>query len=203
MATNVDKKLIPSDIEVEGNTDIEVSLPGDDFDMEIVEEVETDGSVIVDFDPEATASEGEDGHGENIADLLDDEVLNSIGSELVGAYTDDRRTRAPWEKAYTKGISLLGLNIEERSQPWAGASGVFHPYQCTEVMTEYRGEHEQALFHLAIGGSIFKKVYFDHALNRYTSKFVMADDFVVSYGTTDLISCPRATHIMKMWPNDL
>tara|TARA_R110000765_G_scaffold93980_2_gene177193 strand:+ start:289 stop:2967 length:2679 start_codon:yes stop_codon:yes gene_type:complete len=251
MATNVDKKLIPSELDVEGNTDIEVALPGDDFDMEIVEEVEADGSVIVDFDPEATLAETEDGHGENIADLLDDEVLNTIGSELVSDYKDDRNTRAPWEKAYTKGVSLLGLNIEDRSQPWAGASGVFHPilteavvkfqaeamtetfpaagpvltrtigkadpeldkramrvqrdmnYQCTEVMTEYRNEHEQALFHLAIGGSIFKKVYFDHALNRYTSKFVMADDFVVSYGTTDLVSCPRATHIMKMWPNDL
>ena len=251
MATNVDKTLVPSDIEVEANTDVEVALPGDDFDMEIVEEVEQDGSILVDFDPEATMYESEEGHGENIADLLEDEVLNAIGSELVGAYTDDRRTRAPWEKAYTKGVSLLGLNIEDRSQPWAGASGVFHPilteavvkfqaeamnetfpaagpvltrvvgkpsqeldersmrvqrdmnYQCTEVMTEYRGEHEQALFHLAIGGSIFKKVYFDHALNRYTSKFVMADDFVVSYGTTDLISCPRATHVMKMWPNDL
>jgi hypothetical protein len=251
MATNVDKQLVPSELDVEGNTDVEVSLPGDDFDMEIVEEVEQDGSVIVDFDPEDGSYEGEDDHGSNLAEQLDDEVLNSIGSELVSIYQDDRRTRAPWEKAYTKGISLLGLNIEDRSQPWAGASGVFHPilteavikfqaeamnetfpaagpvltrtigksspeleeralrvqrdmnYQCTEVMTEYRGEHEQALFHLAIGGSIFKKVYFDHALNRYTSKFIMADDFVVSYGTTDLSSCPRSTHIMKMWPNDL
>ena len=251
MATNVDKTLIPSDIEVEASADVEVSLPGDDFDMEIVEEVEQDGSVIVDFDPQATLAEGEDDHGQNLAELLDDEILNSIGSELVSAYQDDHRTRDPWEKAYTKGISLLGLNIEDRTQPWSGASGVFHPilteavvkfqaeamtetfpaagpvltrtigkadpevdkramrvqrdmnYQCTEVMTEYRGEHEQALFHLAIGGSIFKKVYFDHALNRYTSKFVMADDFIVSYGTTDLDSCPRATHVMKMWPNDL
>ena len=235
MATNVDKQLVPSELDVEGNTDVEVSLPGDDFDMEIVEEVEQDGSVIVDFDPEDGSYEGPDNHGSNLAEQLDDEVLNSIGSELVSIYQDDRRTRAPWEKAYTKGISLLGLNIEDRSQPWAGASGVFHPilteavikfqaeltrtigksspeleeralrvqrdmnYQCTEVMTEYRGEHEQALFHLAIGGSIFKKVYFDHALNRYTSKFIMADDFVVSYGTTDLSSCPRSTHIMKMW----
>ena len=97
MATNVDKTLVPSDIEVEANTDVEVSLPGDDFDMEIVEEVEQDGSVVVDFDPEATLAEREDGHGENIADLLDDELLNSIGSELVAAYQDDRRTRDPWE----------------------------------------------------------------------------------------------------------
>ena len=70
MATNVDKTLIPSDIEVEASTDIEVSLPGDDFDMEIVEEVEQDGSVIVDFDPQATLAEGEDDHGAKFSGII-------------------------------------------------------------------------------------------------------------------------------------
>lgn len=252
MATNIDKALSPSDITVEEGPEIELEPLGEELEYELAEEeMNDDGSVVIDFDPTADEVAPDSDHGANLAEYLSDEVLQGISSELVQAYKDDRETREPWEKAYIKGISLMGLNIESRQQPWAGASGVFHPilteavikfqadamnetfpaagpvmtriagkvdrekekqakrvrrdmnYQCTEVMTEYRQEHEQALFHLAIGGSIFKKVYFDPARGRQTSRFVMADDFVVSYGTTDLQSCNRMTHVMKTYPNDL
>jgi hypothetical protein len=252
----VEKALIPSDLDIEGN-DLEIELSPEELDLSeeelagIGEEEQEDGSVVIDFDPTgADMSDGGD-HDANLAEALDDKELTAISSELSEAYAADKLSREPWEKSYMKGITLLGLQIEERSQPWAGASGVFHPilteavvkfqadamletfpasgpvltrvagkstrekdkqakrvqhdmnYQCTEVMTEYRGEHEQALFHLAIAGSIFKKVYQDTTLGRQTSRFVMADDFVVGYGTTDLLSCPRMTHVMKMYPNDL
>jgi|TARA_R110000868_G_scaffold99250_4_gene273247 hypothetical protein len=252
MATNIDKALNPNDLLVEEGPEIELEPLGEELEYELAEEeMNEDGSVVVDFDPNGDEEGGEDEHSENLADKLTDEVLTGISDELVQAYKDDRETRDPWEKAYIKGISLMGLNIENRSQPWAGASGVFHPilteavikfqadamnetfpasgpvmtriagkadrerekqskrvrkdmnYQCTEIMTEYRQEHEQALFHLAIGGSIFKKVYFDPALGRQVARFIMADDFVVNYGTTDLTSCNRMTHVMKMYPNDL
>ena len=251
MAINVDKKLTPFDIEVEDGPELELDLTGDDVEYEVVgEEMQEDGGVVVDFAP----GEGEDenvDHDRNLAEVMDDQDLVTLATELVQAYKDDRETRKPWEAAYIKGISLLGLQIEDRQQPWAGAAGVFHPllteavikfqadamhetfpaagpvltkvagkvsrekeaqakrvrvdmnYQCTEVMTEYRDEHEQALFHLGIAGSIFKKVYYSPTLGRYTSQFVMADDFVVAYGTTDLKTCPRATHVMKMSKNDI
>jgi hypothetical protein len=252
MASNVDKLLEPVDLDIEGSDAVTVELPGEDeVDYELVTEEETgDGGVVVDFEPAIAAAENVP-FDANLAEHVDDTILNKISSELVQAYKDDKLSRAPWEKAYTQGLRLLGLKIEERTQPWAGASGVFHPimteavikfqadamtetfpaggpvltkivgkadrerekqakrvrhdmnYQCTEVMTEYRNEHEQALFHTAIAGSTFKKVYYDHTLGRQTSRFVMADDFIVAYGTTDLVTCPRSTHLLKEYPNDL
>jgi hypothetical protein len=76
-------------------------------------------------------------------------------------------------------------------------------YQVTEVMTEYRSEHENMLFALPLAGSAFKKVYYDMDLERCTSVFVPAEDMVVSYGASDLESCPRYTHIMKKTKNEV
>ena len=67
-------------------------------------------------------------------------------------------------------------------------------YLLTEDMTEYRDEMEQMLFRLPLAGSAFKKVYYDPIMERPCSMFVPAEDFVVSYGASDLMSCPRYTH---------
>tara|TARA_R110002124_G_scaffold134263_2_gene296978 strand:+ start:1 stop:2295 length:2295 start_codon:yes stop_codon:yes gene_type:complete len=182
---------------------------------------------------------------------MDEADLESLSSELISQYTSDRGSRKQWETTYTKGLKLLGLEIEERSQPWAGACGVFHPvltesvirfqahsimetfpaagpvrtqilgkidakveaqaqrvqeemnYQITEVMTNYRSEHEQMLFHLPLAGSAFKKVYYDPDMDRADSVFVPAEDLVVSYGASDLKTCSRFTHVMKKSQNEV
>jgi hypothetical protein len=249
---SIDKALAPSDLTIEDGEAIEIDLPLPDEDIVADEEVQDDGSVVIDFDPSNPTQDAEESDfGANLANELGDQELVLLAGELLQHYDDDKKTREPWEKAYTKGLKLLGLNIEDRSEPWAGASGVFHPilteavvkfqadamtetfpaggpvltkvmgkmtrdkekqaarvrrdmnYHCTEVLTEYRGEHEQALFHLGIAGSVFKKVYQDTTRGRPTSRFIMADDLVVAYGTTDLETCPRITHRMRMQPNEL
>ena len=70
-------------------------------------------------------------------------------------------------------------------------------------MTEYRSETEKMLFSLPLAGSAFRKVYFDPNMGRPCSMFVPAEDFVVSYGAADLITCERATHIMKRTSNEV
>jgi hypothetical protein len=70
-------------------------------------------------------------------------------------------------------------------------------YQITEVMTEYRTEHERALFNLALAGSVFKKVYFDPNLDRQVSITVPAEDVIVPWGATDLGNAERVTHVMR------
>jgi len=70
-------------------------------------------------------------------------------------------------------------------------------YQLTEVMVEYRTEHERALFNLALAGSVFKKVYFDPSLNRQVSITVPAEDVIVPWGATDLHTAERVTHVMR------
>lgn len=187
----------------------------------------------------------------NLADFLDDSTLATISEQLVDDFQSDKQSRKDWEKTYSDGLKLLGLKIEERSEPWAGACGVFHPmlseavvrfqadsimetfpptgpvktqiigkltkekeqaagrvkddmnYQLTEKMPEYRAEHERMLWSLALAGSAFKKVYFDPSLGRQVAVFVPAEDFVISYGASDLQTCSRYTHVMRKTENEV
>ena len=70
-------------------------------------------------------------------------------------------------------------------------------WQLTENMPEFRPEHERMLFSLPAAGSAFKKVYRDSALDRQTSVFVSAEDIILPYGTSELLTCPRITHRMR------
>jgi len=76
-------------------------------------------------------------------------------------------------------------------------------YQLTEVMKEYRAEHEKMLWNLPIAGSAFKKVYFDPTKGRQISLFVPAEDVVLPYGVSDISMCERITHRMRKTKNEL
>ena len=216
-------------------------------DIEI--ELEDDGSAVVDFMPEEQTPET--GFQDNLAEYLDEISLGKLSSDLIGLYEEDKESRSEWYNAFAKGLDLLGIKQEERTQPFEGASGVNHPllseavtqfqsqaykellpaggpvtvqtigddneevtkqaqrvkefmnYQITHVMEEYDPEMDSLLFYLPLSGSAFKKIYFDTMLNRAVSHFVKAEDFIVSYATTDLFNSPRHTHVMTMTENDL
>lgn len=76
-------------------------------------------------------------------------------------------------------------------------------YQLTERMVEYRSEHEKMLWNLPATGSAFKKVYFDPNIGRQVSMFVPAEDILLPYGTSNIDSCHRVTHVMRKTKNDL
>jgi hypothetical protein len=212
--------------------------------------LDDDGGMIIDFDPNASELMGVE-HGSNLAEYMDERDLASLASELVAQFDADRNSRADWEETYVRGLDLLGLKFEDRSTPWEGACGVFHPmlseavirfqaqtiqeiypasgpvkttivgkitddktkqahrvqnylnYLITQRMTEYRTETEKLLFSLPIAGSAFRKVYFDPSMGRPCAMFVPAEDFVVSYGASDLSTCERATHVMKKTSNEI
>ena len=79
----------------------------------------------------------------------------------------------------------------------------FMNYEIVHVMQEYDEDLDQMLFYLPLAGSAFKKVYYDENLQRPVSKFVAPEDLIVPYYTTDLESCPRITHVIKMPDNDV
>jgi hypothetical protein len=101
-------------------------------------DTQEDGSVVIDFDPREEIAEDE-GHSANLAEVLDDDYLEEIAAELIDLYEEDRESRSEWEEVYTKGISLLGLKIEERDEPFAGASGVHHPI-LAEAVTQFQSQ---------------------------------------------------------------
>ena len=80
----------------------------------------------MDFRSESEIHE-EDCFDANLAEFMEDSELSSLASDLVGSYLSDKTSRKDWEDSYVKGLSQLGLKIEDRSEPWEGACGVTHP----------------------------------------------------------------------------
>jgi hypothetical protein len=210
--------------------------------------------VRVDVDQEETEKEEEafeSNHYSNLAEELDEKQVRSVGKDLIKAYEDDKSSRKQWEDQYSKGLKMLGVVVEDRNDPFPGASGVHHPllaeaatqfqaraiaemfpsggpvktqimgrtsdkkieqaqriqdfmnYQVTNQITDYFNELDQMLFFLALSGSAFKKIYFDNTLDRICSKFVPAEEFVISYNNTDLETADRYTQVMKISNNEL
>ena len=144
----VAKTLTPMDILVEEAPELEApDVETVELDEENVTTTPTeDGGVVIEFglpDDEGEAREVD--HGENIAELLDDSDLAGMASELIDDFTNDKNSRREWAMAYVKGLDLLGLKIEERSQPWQGASGVFHP-MLTESVVRFQAQAMGELF---------------------------------------------------------
>ena len=187
----------------------------------------------------------------NLADFMSDSALDSLGGELVADFDKDINDRKDWIRTYVEGLKLLGLKYEERTEPWNGACGVFHPmltesvvrfqsegimetfpaagpvktqilgkdtplkeeasarvredmnYQLTEVMVEYRPEHEKLLWNLPLSGSAFKKVYYDPSIGRQVAMFIPAEDIVVPYGASNLERAERVTHVMRKTENEI
>ena len=103
--------------------------------VEMVEE--EDGSVTVDFDPNAASPEGGDEHYANLAEFLPDDVLGELGSDLTQKYMDYNMSRKDWEKTYTQGLDLLGFKYDMRTEPFQGASGATHPV-LAEAVTQFQ-----------------------------------------------------------------
>jgi|TARA_B100001093_G_scaffold442635_1_gene444478 hypothetical protein len=103
-----------------------------------------DGGMIIDFDPESENSI-ESGFNSNLADLMSEDDLNVLGGDLISQYQADKDSRSDWEETYVKGLDQLGLKIEERTTPWAGACGVFHP-MLSEAVIRFQSQSIAEMF---------------------------------------------------------
>ena len=110
--------------EAQGSQDIQVTQ-------------EEDGGATISFDPEAVNQPGTNEHFDNLADLLPEEVLGRLGSDLYENYTQYKASRKDWEDGYTKGLDLLGFKYQTRSQPFTNASGATHPV-LAEAVTQFQ-----------------------------------------------------------------
>jgi len=91
-----------------------------------------DGGMIIDFDP--NSKDDESNFDSNLADIINENDLDNLGKDLIESYTGDKESRADWEQTYTQGLDQLGLKFEDRTTPWAGACGVFHPMMSEAVI---------------------------------------------------------------------
>ena len=222
----------PIEIEIEDPASVTIGVNG------LAIEIEPSEPTAEDFDA-------------NLAEFMSEGDLTEIAGDLLGDFDDDISSRKDWIQTYVDGLELLGMKIEERTEPWEGACGVYHPllsealvkfqaetimetfpaagpvktviigketpeikdaaqrvqddmnHQLTDVMQEYRPEHERMIWGLGLAGNAFKKVYYDPHLERQVSMFVPAEDIVVPYGASNLQSSPRVTHVMRKTENEL
>ena len=96
-----------------------------------------DGGVEINFEPGAYSQEQSESHFDNLAELLPEETLNPLGSELAQNYQEYKSSRKDWETSYAKGLDLLGFKYETPSQPFQGASGATHPV-LSEAVTQFQ-----------------------------------------------------------------
>jgi hypothetical protein len=222
------------EIQIENPDGVIVGMDGVEIDlMEIVKGEQSD-----DFDA-------------NLAEEMDEGELQKVASDLVEMVDADISGRKDWVEMYVKGLDVLGMKYEERTEPWLGACGVFSTvlteaavrfqsetiietfpaagpvkteiigaidrlkeeaaervrddmnYQLTEVMSEYRPEHEKMLYSLGLAGSAFKKVYYDPGLARQVAIFIPAEDIIIPYGASSLKTSDRVAHVMRKTKNDM
>ena len=245
MATNIDKALYeaPQGLDQLGEAEEPIEIEIEDPEAVRIKA----GDVEIEIEP----TEDDDEFSKNLAEDIPDDVLAALATELIGDYESDVSARKDWVQTYVDGLELLGLKIEERTEPWPGACGVYHPllteavvkfqaetmmetfpasgpvkskiigketpekkeaaervqedmnYQLTDVMKEYRPEHERMLWGLGLAGNAFKKVYYDPSLGRQVSMYAPAEDVVVPYGASSLADAERITHVMRKNKNDL
>ncbi len=220
---------------------------------EIEIEIENPDSVTINaggMEIEIVPDEEED-FSANLAEYMDEGDLTELAGDLASLVDADINSRKDWTDSFVKGLEVLGIRYEERTEPWNGACGVFSTilseaairfqaetimetfpaqgpvktkiigesnvkkeeaadrvrtdmnYELTEVMVEYRPEHERLLYSLGLAGSAFKKVYFDPNLGRQASVFIPAEDMVVPYGASNIETAERVTQVMRKTKNDL
>jgi hypothetical protein len=137
----IDKSLPNKKVEIPGpqeqaeqQIEIQENLP-DQGETEITSL--EDGGVEINFEPGAFSQEQSQSHFDNLAELLPEETLNPLGSELAQNYQEYKASRKDWETSYAKGLDLLGFKYETPAQPFQGASGATHPV-LSEAVTQFQ-----------------------------------------------------------------
>ena len=145
--SEIDKSLPNSrtEIEIPGEQEIqegiEQEIQSESQEQGPVEITPTeDGGAEISFDPKAMGpKEGAQDHFANLADFLDEDVLDPVGAKLTSDYLDYRSSRKDWEDTYKNGLDLLGFKYERRTEPFRGASGVNHPV-LAEAVTQFQAQ---------------------------------------------------------------
>jgi hypothetical protein len=138
----IDKALYQAPVGIDDAADLEQPI---EIEIEDPESVKIGiGGLEVILEP-GDEEDGEIPFGANLADYVDDGELTLIASDLIGDFEDDVGSRKDWIQTYVDGLELLGLKIEERSEPWEGACGVYHPL-LSEALVKFQAETMMSIF---------------------------------------------------------
>lgn len=138
----IDKALYQAPMGIDEAAEMEEPL---DIEIEIEDpesvELSIDGTPILRME----AGEDDDDFNANLAEEMSDGELTTLAGDLLGDFDSDISSRKDWIQTYVDGLELLGLKIEERSEPWEGACGVFHPL-LSEALVKFQSETMMSIF---------------------------------------------------------
>ena len=185
MATNMDKALYEAPVGIDdlaaeepSNIEVEIILDGEDDD----ETAET---------PEEEGSEKFDA---NLAEYMDEGELTMIAGDLIGDFDADISARKDWIQTYVDGLELLGLKIEERTEPWEGACGVYHPL-LSEAIVKFQAETMMSIFPAA--GPVKTQIVGKETPAKKESAQRVQDD--MNYQLTDVMQEYRPETERMLW----
>jgi hypothetical protein len=189
MATNIDKALYQQPVGIEELAQSEAPIEIEIVDPEEVT-IGIDGLEIK-IKPD---EDGEEEFSDNLAEYMDDGALQSLAGDLVADIDNDKGSRKEWEKTYVDGLKLLGLQIEERTEPWQGACGVFHP-MITEAVVRFQAETITETF--PAQGPVRSKILGkDTPENKEIAANVEED---MNYELTENMTEYRSEHERMLW----
>ena len=165
--------------------DIEIEIE----DPEAVD-ISIDGEEILHMEKAAEANE----FNKNLAEEIDDSVLQMIASELIGDFEDDIASRKDWIQTYTDGLELLGMKIEERAEPWEGACGVYHPL-LSEALVKFQSETMMSTFPAA--GPVKTQIIGKETPEKKDAAQRVQDD--MNYQLMDVMKEYRPEHERMLW----
>jgi hypothetical protein len=180
----IDKALTPAEIMEEG-PEIEIEI----VDPEEVT-IGIDG-LEIELTPERETADTFDA---NLADYMDESELQALGSDLVGDFDKDIADRRDWAETYVEGLKLLGLKYEERTEPWNGACGVFHP-MLTESVVRFQSESIMETFPAA--GPVKTQIIGKDDPATQEASLRVRDD--MNYQLTSVMQEYRPEHEKLLW----
>ena len=191
----IDKALNQAPMGMGGNGIIDQLAMDKEPDIEI--EIEDPESVSfrmngleIDIEPE----DKDEDFSENIAEHLDEEVLATLANDLISDFEDDISARKDWMQTYVDGLELLGMKIEERSEPWEGACGVYHPL-LSEALVKFQSETIMETFPAA--GPVKTKIIGKETRKKKESAERVRDD--MNYQLTEEMPEYRPEHERMLW----
>lgn len=168
----------------------DTNTPEGDLTVEIAPDEDDEGT-DVELD---SVVDSEDEHYKNLAEDMDEGDLTALGDDVTEMFQDDLLSREDWEKTYKAGLELLGLKIEERTEPWAGACGVVHPL-LTEAVVRFQSEAITELF--TASGPTKTMIIGKTDKNKEDAARRVRDD--MNYRLTVTMKEYRAEHERMLW----
>jgi hypothetical protein len=189
MATNIDKALYQAP---QGSLDFNQSMPPVEIEIENPDAVTIGlGDLEIQLKPEPKTADTFDA---NLAEYMDDGELQALASELLSDFEDDISSRKDWMQTYVDGLELLGMKIEERSEPWEGACGVYHP-MLSEALVKFQSETMMATF--PANGPVKTKIIGRETPDKKAASERVQDD--MNYQLMERMVEYRPEHERMLW----